>query len=303
MLRRLFLPLGLVLALTAGLLLPGPGRFLHDLHLIKGLVALIFLISGHQASPTTGPGYRQGLILAAAVLLTLFLAPLLGLLLARSFPLSPGMALGLTVMAAVPPTLSSGVVMTAISGGNTALALLLTVGLNLAGILTLPLVLGILLHCGPVHLDRVDLLLTLVLLVLVPFLFGRGLRQLFPPRPDSSWPGYLSSLCVILVVYLALAAERDSVFPLDREYPTLISAALLFHLLLLTISLATARLLRLTVQEQKAVVFVCSQKTLPLALAALSCLPAAPGRAAVACLLLHFLQLVVDSFLAGRWQE
>ncbi|EFJ43689.1 hypothetical protein VOLCADRAFT_106693 [Volvox carteri f. nagariensis] len=61
---------------------------------------------------------------------------------AGALPLQPpGLALGLLVFACMPTTLSSGVALTQVLGGNTALALLLTISTNMASVFTLPFVL------------------------------------------------------------------------------------------------------------------------------------------------------------------
>ncbi len=302
MMRQLFLPAGLILAVGAGLVLPGPGRSLHRLDLIPWLVVLIFLISGYRAGPgALAPGSRPRLTLTAAVFVSLLLAPALGAGLARLLHLGPAAATGLLVMAAVPPTLSSGVVITGISGGNVGLALLLTLALNLTGIFTLPPVLGLTLATAtPVVLDQQALLLKMILLVLVPFLLGRGARKARPPAGGSPAWGYLTSTCVILVVYLSFSHSRDRFFAPGESYLVMIAAALLLHLLLLACSGTAALLLGLTVPDGKALVFVCSQKTLPLALAVLASL-GADTLAPVICLLLHFIQLIIDSILGARW--
>ena len=51
--------------------------------------------------------------------------------------------MGLVVIASMPPTLSSGVILTENAGGHTVWAMLLTILLNLAGIFTVPFVLDL----------------------------------------------------------------------------------------------------------------------------------------------------------------
>ena len=67
-------------------------------------------------------------------------------------------------------------------GGNAALALLLTVGTNLAGIFTMPFLLCALLDTGTssVALSPGPLLQSLVKTILVPLLIGGGARALIP---------------------------------------------------------------------------------------------------------------------------
>ncbi len=67
-------------------------------------------------------------------------------------------------------------------GGNAALALLLTVGTNLAGIFTMPFMLCWLLDTGSssVALSPGPLLQSLVKTILVPLLIGAGARAFIP---------------------------------------------------------------------------------------------------------------------------
>ena len=72
-------------------------------------------------------------------------------------------------------------------GGNTALALLLTVGTNLAGIFTMPFMLCWLLDTGnsAVALSPGPLLQSLVKTILVPLLIGAGARAFIPGQQRS----------------------------------------------------------------------------------------------------------------------
>ena len=69
-------------------------------------------------------------------------------------------------------------------GGNTALALLLTIGSNLLGILTMPFVLCAVLGAGDIAsaIKPVALLFTLVQSILVPLSVGAAARAFIPGR-------------------------------------------------------------------------------------------------------------------------
>ena len=83
--------------------------------------------------------------------------------------------------------LGQGIGLAQAVGGNTALALLLTVGTNLAGIFTMPFVLCWLLDTGSsaVALSPGPLLRSLVKTILVPLLVGAGSRALIPGEHKS----------------------------------------------------------------------------------------------------------------------
>lgn len=109
----------------------------------------------------------------------LLLTPLAALIALRLPLQPPALALGLAVFCCVPTTLSSGIALTSAVGGNAALALLLTLATNIAGVFTIPLVLPALLGGAgaAVQLSPADLLQQLVGLVLVPTMIGASARQ------------------------------------------------------------------------------------------------------------------------------
>ena len=57
---------------------------------------------------------------------------------------------------------------------------------------------------------------------------------------------------------------------------------------------------KLNPENSKALLFVASQKTLPVSLAVLAGLHQETGNAVIVCLLFHFVQLFGDSILASR---
>ncbi|AGF76786.1 hypothetical protein UWK_00200 [Desulfocapsa sulfexigens DSM 10523] len=55
--------------------------------------------------------------------------------------------------------------------------------------------------------------------------------------------------------------------------------------------------------DSKAMIFVTSQKTMALALAILASIKLATGNAIIVCLIFHFFQLFMDSFIASIIQN
>ncbi|HEY5790631.1 MAG TPA: bile acid:sodium symporter, partial [Gammaproteobacteria bacterium] len=147
--QQWFLPVGLVLAIAVALAAPAPGTALNGTGLVLGLVPLIFLVNGYATRldmlSLRGDFLR---VLLAGGAIGLLLSPFLGLGVAALLGLPAAAALGLVVIASVPPTLSSGVVMTETAGGHTLWAMLLTILLNLAGIFSVPFMLELTLEHG-----------------------------------------------------------------------------------------------------------------------------------------------------------
>lgn len=305
--KQAFLPVGLVVAIVAALVAPGAGVAMQEAGMIAVFVIIIFLVNGWEFRLTgtrVGGGLWSALLLSAA--LSLLAGPFVGLWTGRLFGGDPRLLTGLVVMSAVPVTLSSAIVMSEISGGNRAWALLMTIGLNLAGIFTLPFMLNLTLGAsGLIDISVAGLLWNLIKLVLLPFLAGIVLRRLFGGGVGRvPLLSYVPSACVILTVFVGFAASRDLLVGLPPgQYPPIGGAAFMVHAVLMAAAFGLARLLRLGRAERNTFVFVSSQKTLPLAVGVIAIIDPTNAVALVPCLLFHFMQLFFDSFLAARMME
>jgi sodium/bile acid cotransporter 7 len=300
--KQLFLPGGILVATCLSLLLPSFGLRMQEWGAISFFVFTIFLINGWEFKLTDaklGKSFVAAFLLA--VPLSLFAGPLIGVILAKQFALEPMFALGLVVMSAVPVTLSSATVMAELSGGNRAWALLMTIGLNLVGVFTLPYLLVYALgEVSEISLSASHLLVKLVILVLLPFFLGSLVRRFFRQIRSHTVLSYLPSLCVILTVYAGFSAARELLLGVSwMVYPRILGAALGVHLSLMLLAVFFALLLCLARPERNAFLFVSSQKTLPIALSVIALMSGSSPAAMIPCLIFHFTQLFVDSFIAS----
>jgi len=298
-----FLPVGLLLALLVAWLLPAPGAVLQQLGFIPWMVVTIFLINGYQTRFKELPRGRK--IFSAsiiAVLISLLISPFIGLAVVSAVSLPIGAAMGLVVMATVPPTLSSGIVMTGIAGGHVAKALFLTILLNLVGVFTVPFMLQLTLdNVGIIPISPLPLLKQLILIVLIPFLAGMFAKSVVH-MPSRHWLlRYLPSSCVIATVWLSVSASADTLKALDFQLLLLIVvAATVVHGALLLLCWLSRYLYRPNRGEWVALLFTVSQKTLPVAVGVLAAMHQPVGLAMVACIIFHFVQLFIDSMIAAR---
>ncbi len=300
--KQLFLPVGLILAVFAAILFPGCGVFLSRNHGLKVLVFIIFMVSGYQTGSRGLPlNTRLVRLFLVATAISLILAPLLGLATAKILGLSFNLTMGLIIISTVPPTLSSGIVITELSGGNGALALFLTISLNLLGIFSIPFMLDFCLKAtGPVDIDQNALLAKMLFFVLIPFVIGKVMRLLRrKPQVHPSWM-FLNSSCVILIVYSSLAVSNTAFSGLlVEDYMSILAATAMVHLLLLLLNGLAATALKLNSADAKAMIFVCSQKTLLIAIAVIANIKFDTANAIIVCITFHFFQLFLDSFLAA----
>ncbi|KAG2483005.1 hypothetical protein HYH03_018086 [Edaphochlamys debaryana] len=327
----------LLTALAAAAVKPSWGQAAAATSLQSAVTFAIFVLQGvmlRRGEAEKALGAKGAILwgLASILVITPLTAPLAGAL-----PLQPpGLALGLLVFACMPTTLSSGVALTQVLGGNTALALLLTIATNLASVFTLPLLLPWALKATAaiggfgaatatasaataVRLDPVPLLVQLVQCILAPTLLGASARGVFVGlrtwvdanrRTLSVISGALLSLVPWMQVSKAMA-QGLTVSPLALA--AAVAASLGFHFVYLGLNTAACGLLRLggsdpvaSAPTRRALVIVASQKTLPVAMAVLGRLaPAvgaeAAGCAAVTAVFSHLAQTCVDFALVSRW--
>lgn len=299
---KLYLPVGLCLVLLGVLCYPQTAS-LQGQNLTPWLVIPIFIVNGLQLDVRKVRLDGSFLpVFFSVVVINLLVGPIAGMTVGRIMAVSSGVATGLLVISSVPSTLSSGVVITGVAGGNVAWALMLTIGLSLVGLLTTPFMVAMFLGLeGSQAISGVDLLVRLVGIVLVPFVAGHVMRKLLQPRSLPAVVRLIPSTCIILAVGLALAESRHELIAMRLAVVGIIVlCSLLVHGVLLALCAGAAKVWKCRPAERAAVVFVGSQKTLPLALSVLACLGGTIGVAVVVCLVFHFLQLLLDSGIASR---
>ena len=336
------LPLGLALFSLLGFVFPAPGRALAATPLNTLSLVGIFFLSGlglktdeMRAAFAAVPAYAFGFasILAISPCLAFAIAsPAFDFLGPAEFKY------GLALFAAMPTTVSSGLVMTAEAGGNTALAVLFSVGTNLAGIVTVPLFLAAFMRPpggadagggggggdgggggggGGSGIDPGAMILNLGLVILLPLAAGKALREGSRRARDFAAAQkqrlkMLSSALLISVPWMSMSSASDDI---GRAAPANILAltllGVLLHALLLGFNNGACLLLRraglrIALAERKAVVVNCSQKTLNTAVSVIAFLPAAlgdKGLITVPCILAHFAQIIMDGFVVARWKH
>ena len=301
--KNYFLPSGLLLAFLFAWLDPRPGMVLQQLGLIPWMVVTIFLINGYQTNLKQLPRGRK--IIAGsivAIMISLLIGPFIGLAVASALAFPVGAVIGLVVMSTVPPTLSSGIVMTQMAGGNVPKALFLTILLNLVGIFTIPFMLHLTLESvGIISISPWPLLKQLILIVLIPFLIGMVLKLVIHIPPDHRALKYLPLSCVVGTVWMSVSASADTLKEINILLLLLmVVGALTVHGALMLLCWLSRYLYRPESSEWRALLFTASQKTLPVAIGTLAALKQPIGLAMVVCIVFHFLQLFLDSIIASK---
>jgi sodium/bile acid cotransporter 7 len=277
-----------------------------------GAIVLIFLLTGLVLpSEEVWGGLRRWRLHLYVQLFCFVLYPLVFwvALLPWRESLPGPLVIGFYLLAVLPTTISSCVVFTQISGGNTAGAIFNAVTGNLAGIVISPLLLALMIGAGglEVGLDIGAIVLNLATIVLLPFALGQAGHWISGGRL-AGWRkkvGVVNSLCVLSIVYFAFCqtfARPGS----GGGAGVLLPLALLVpvHLAILGLAEAGSRLLRLPRADRIAAIYCAPQKTLALGLPLIAaCLAAHPdwiGQASLPVIVYHPLQLFVAGLLKGR---
>lgn len=176
--------------------------------------------------------------------------PLMGLVIAKGFSLPSGLAVGLILVSCCPGGTASNVV-TYLARANLALSVLLTMTSTLMAIALTPLLTGWLAGTY-VDIDRLNLFLNMVGVVLVPVIAGLIFNRFLPKlvRYITPWSPVLSVLIIVLIVGGIIGVKKD----LIREHAgLLLLAVFLLHAGGFGLGYLLARLLRFPVIDRRTV--------------------------------------------------
>lgn len=270
------------------------------------VVILIFIASGALLEiEQVKAGLKDVIGTTAALSVIFVIAPLTALAFAP-FPLPTGILIGIFLVAVMPTTLSSGVVMTGAAGGNTAHALFITILANTLAVFTIPIALSLLLPLiggsATVMIERWPIMVKLCRIVLLP-LCGGVLIRFFADGLCTRLAPMLQILnqCLILViVWMGISQARQAIVDGANLIGGIIVLAFIFHGVLLAATGGIARILRIGAGRRESLIFMGAQKTLPLSIILQVALFPQYGQALVFCVVHHIVHLMMDGFLVGK---
>ncbi len=278
-------------------------------HASAGVIGLLFFLYGARLSrEAVWQGFAHWRLHAVILASTFVLFPLLGLA-ARVFTpslLSPELYLGLLFLCALPSTVQSSIAFTSIAGGNVPAAVCAASASSLLGILATPLLVGLLMRAhGGVSLGGVE---GIVLQLLVPFLAGQVARRWIGGwlARNARLTGLVDRGSILLIVYAAFSEGVVSGIWQQIDLRSLAAVMVLDMVLLglvLAITTLASRWLGFSREDEIAVVFCGSKKSLASGVPMLNVLfPAhAVGLMVLPLILFHQVQLMVCATLARRY--
>lgn len=281
------------------------GIFLKNNNGSSFMIFFIFLFSGFIIeADQIKAGIKDVKATSASLVVIIFAAPFTAYLLSF-IPLETGVVLGIFIVAVMPTTLSSGVVMTGLAGGNMAHALFVTILSNCLAIISIPVILPLLLLSlkldADLFIDQKAIFIKLIFLVLLPLAAGLFLKKtvLSITLVRKKQLEIINQLIIICVVYMSLSGVRQVLIDKSATFWEIFLLVMVFHLILLGISLGLSRFLDIGRGRREAVLFMGSQKTLPLAVMIQVTWFPEYGTALLVCVMYHILHLIIDGYLAA----
>jgi sodium/bile acid cotransporter 7 len=287
-------------------LVPSAGKFLKSLHLVPVSIIVIFLFQGAEADSRSLMKFKKLVMpFAWGAACAFVLSPLLGFAAVKTGLLSPDDKIGFLLMCCSAPTIVSGIVVAVQAEGDKALAIMLTVVLNLVAIIAIPFNLQWTLHTIA-KIDQTVLFRDLVLQVLLPAVAGQLIRLKFPQlfsrgtRERKQIPVFLLGL----TIFMSLSSQASALYKLTIESLLILTVfSLLVHGILFAVSYLTGKkILRLDEGFNRSTTIVSCQKSLAIAIAVWSSVFAVScPLALIPCVVFHPVHIIFDSIIAKRW--
>ncbi len=282
------------------------GRWCKQHHGPNLVIFLVFLFSGIILNPSqirAGLKNLKGTL--HALILIFIVSPVIAAIL-QFLPLNTGVKIGLFLVAVMPTTMSSGVVMTGASGGRMAHSLVITVIANILAIASIPVSLSLLLEITgnetPIIIDKAAVIAKIGLFVVVPLLAGLAVRSLFQHwiQAQSHRFQIVNQFLILVIVWMGISQSKPVVLESGAQLIVIVLLVFTFHLILLCAAWSSLWFCRIPPGRRESILFMGIQKTLPLSVILQVTLFPEYGQALLVCVGHHFISLMIDGFLVGR---
>ena len=270
------------------------------------IIFIIFIISGliiDVEEIKSGIKDIPSTLIALATIL--IISPVVAGLLSL-FPFQKGLIIGLFIVAVMPTTLSSGIVMTGKAGGNMAHALFITIFSNAIAVFSIPIVLSWLLssffESQNININQMAIMIRLCLLVLLPLIIGLYAKNFFFnfEKDTKVKMQVINQILIIVIVFMAASGAAD-MFGDNFEQLFLIALiTIIFHIILLSVTFLGSKISKIGQGRYESVVFMGSQKTLALAVIIQLTYFSEYSMALLVCVVHHFSHLMIDGYLCVK---
>lgn len=270
------------------------------------IIFLIFFFSGLAMDTRLLKKGVSDIPATAAALAVIFICSPLLALAYRYLPLDPQILTGLYLVAVMPSTLSSGVVMSERAGGNMAHALFVTILANAMAVMTIPIMLSLLLgtigEIRLIEIDKAAIMLKIAFLVLLPLAVGMGIQHMARRRvvPLQSKVQIINQLLILSIVWMGMCQSRAAIVSGGAALVPILLVTISYHLMLLFSAFGVIRIFKLKPGRRESVIFMGGQKTLPLSVILQVTLFPEYGLALVVCVVHHMIHLIMDAYLVEK---
>ncbi len=282
------------------------GKWLKTHHGPDFTIIMIFFVSGILLEADQIVSGLKDISGTLTALFIIFLvAPLAACLMNLSLN-DTGMAIGIFLVAVMPSTLSSGVVMTGAAGGNMAHSLFITILANSLAVFTIPISLSLLLKLTggsiDIVIDKTAIMIKLGLFVMVPLFFGIIAKRLAGIwfKRFSFKLNRLNQCMILMIVWMAVSQAREVIISSGKMTGNILLLVFVFHGVLLLAAGFLVWCFKFRKGRRESIIFMGSQKTLPLSIILQVSLFPQYGIALVVCVMHHIVHLLMDGYLVGR---
>ncbi|XP_073037147.1 probable sodium/metabolite cotransporter BASS4, chloroplastic [Primulina eburnea] len=318
-----FLPLALVSGVVLGFANPTLGCLADRYYLSKVSTSGIFLISGLTLDNVeirdAVEAWQVGIFGLVSIL---YLSPLFSKIILQLKVQPQEFVTGIAMFTCMPTTLSSGVALTRLAGGNSALALAMTLISNLLGIFIIPFSISKFIASGiGVSVPSGQLLRSLVLTIFLPLVLGKIAREFSKGLADFADRNRqilasISAILLGLVPWMQVSKSRSLLLMVKPEnFLVAVVLGVFLHGILFIFNALAVQVFSLISngkstfakkENASALLLVTSQKTLPVLVAVVEQLGGSLGESGLLilpCVAAHLNQIIIDSFLVGLWKE
>ncbi|WP_093140443.1 bile acid:sodium symporter family protein [Pseudoxanthomonas sp. GM95] len=274
------------------------------------IAALFFLHGARLSREAVMAGLLHWRLHLTILACTFVLFPLLGLVMhpLATHLVTPGLALGLLFLCALPSTVQSSIAFTSMAGGNVPAAVVSASASSLLGVFLTPVILALVVGSQGAMANPLDAMFKILLQLLVPFVAGHLLRPWI-----GGWVArrravlrYTDQSTILLVVYTAFsAAVREGLW---RDTPVLsLLAVVVLCMVLLAVAMVLitflARRLGFARADEISIVFCGSKKSLAtgVPMAKVMFAGGSLGAIVLPLMLYHQIQLIVCAVVAQRY--
>jgi sodium/bile acid cotransporter 7 len=283
-------------------------------HLTTAAIALLFFMHGVKLSrEAIMAGISHWKLHLVVFLSTFALFPLLGLGMKWLVPLgilTPTLYYGFLYLCALPATVQSAIAYTSVAGGNIAAAICSASASSILGVFLSPVLVGLLMHTQGGSSNTLHAIGSIVLQLMVPFIFGHLCRPLIAGwvQRHKKIVNITDRSSILLVVYVAFSeAVVEGIWSQIDGWSLLaiLICSLVLLAIVLIINTLVARWLSFSTKDEITIVFCGSKKSLANGIPMANVLfPAsAVGAMVLPLMIFHQVQLMVCAVLAQRYAK